>query len=99
MSTIITPLYLDNEHHDIDIEDYLNEEEDGENEDPDINQHMHKQLTKNRLVHDINSALDIENYNEYEIPDQLKKHTGVIKDAKDKNNMEQISFTNKTKQH
>ena len=53
--------------------------------------HRRKQLTSSRLVHGIDSALDLENYNAFQIPENEKQITGVIKD---KNNEERITFTN-----
>ena len=48
-------------------------------------------LTKSRLVHDIDSALDLQNYDRFDIPETEKKIIGVIKD---KNSTEEIHFTN-----
>ena len=49
-------------------------------------------MTKSRLVHDIDSALDLQNYDRFDIPETEKKIIGVIKD---KNSTEEIHFTNK----
>ena len=51
-------------------------------------------LTKSRLVHDIDSALDLQNYGRFDIPETEKKIIGVIKD---KNSTEEIYFTNNPK--
>ena len=48
-------------------------------------------FTKSRLVHDIDSALDLQNYDRFDIPETEKKIIGVIKD---KNSTEEIHFTN-----
>ena len=48
-------------------------------------------LAKSRLVHDIDSALDLQNYGRFDIPETGKKIIGVIKD---KNSTEEIHFTN-----
>ena len=48
-------------------------------------------MTKSRLVHDIDLALDLQNYDRFDIPDSEKKIIGVIKD---KNSTEEIHFTN-----
>ena len=48
-------------------------------------------LIKSRLVLDIDSALDLQNYDRFDIPETEKKIVGVIKD---KNNTEEIHFTN-----
>ena len=37
-------------------------------------------LTKSRLVHDIDSVLDLQNYERFDIPETEKKIIGVIKD-------------------
>ena len=47
-------------------------------------------LTKSRLVHDIDSALDLQNYDKFDIPETEKKMIGVIKG---KNSTEEIDFT------
>ena len=36
-------------------------------------------LTKSRLVHDIDSALDLQNYDRFDIPETERKIIGVIK--------------------
>ena len=48
-------------------------------------------LTKSCLVHDIDSAIDLQNYDRFDIPETDKKIIGVIKD---KNSTEEIHFTN-----
>ena len=48
-------------------------------------------MTKSRLVHDIDSALDLQNYGRFDIPETEKKIMGVIKD---KNSTKEIHFTN-----
>ena len=48
-------------------------------------------MKKSRLVHDIHSALGLQNYDRFHIPETEKKMIGVIKD---KNNTEEIHFTN-----
>ena len=48
-------------------------------------------LTKSRLVHVIDSALDLQNYDRFDIPETEKKIIAVIKD---KNSTEEIHFTN-----
>ena len=48
-------------------------------------------MTKSRLVHDIDSALDLQNYDRFGMPETEKKIIGVIKD---KNSTEEIHFTN-----
>ena len=48
-------------------------------------------LTKSHLVHDIDSALDLQNYDRFDIPETEKKIIGVIKD---KNSTTEIHFTN-----
>ena len=48
-------------------------------------------MTKSRLVHDIDSALDLQNYDRFDIPKIEKKINRVIKD---KNGTEEIHFTN-----
>ena len=48
-------------------------------------------MTKSRLVHDIDSALDLKNYGRFDIPETEKKIIGVIKDN---NSTEEIHFTN-----
>ena len=37
-------------------------------------------LTESRLVHDIDSALDLQNYDRFDIPETEKKIIGVIKE-------------------
>ena len=58
-------------------------------------------LTKSRLVHDIDSALDLQNYDRFDIPKTEKKINGVIdknsteeKNSRDNNSTEEIHFTN-----
>ena len=51
-------------------------------------------LTKTRLVHDIDSTLDLQNYDRFDIPETEKKIIGAIKD---KNSTEEIHFTNNSK--
>ena len=48
-------------------------------------------LTKSRLVHGIDSALNLQTYDRFEIPETEKKKTGVIKD---KSSAEETYFTN-----
>ena len=48
-------------------------------------------LRKSRLFHDIDSDLDLLNYDRFHIPETDKKIIGVIKD---KNSSEEIHFTN-----
>ena len=48
-------------------------------------------LRKSRLVHDIYSALELQNYDRSDIPETEEKVTGIIKD---KNSTEEINFTN-----
>ena len=48
-------------------------------------------MTKSRLVHDIDSALDLQNYDRFDIPETEKKIIGVIKE---KNSTKEIHFTN-----
>ena len=48
-------------------------------------------LTKFHLVHNIGSALALQNYGKFDIPETEKKIIGVIKD---KNSTEEIHFTN-----
>ena len=48
-------------------------------------------LTKSRLVHDIDSALDLQNYDRFDILETEKKIIGVIWD---KISTEEIQFTN-----
>ena len=43
------------------------------------------------MVHDIDSALDLQNFDRFDIPETEKKIIGV---TKDKNNIEEIHFTN-----
>ena len=52
-------------------------------------QRIRRILTKSRLVHDIDSTLDIQNYDRFDIPETEKKTTEVIKD---KNSTEKIHF-------
>ena len=52
---------------------------------------IRKILTKSRLVHHIDSALDLQNYDRLDPPETEKKITGVIKD---RNSTEEIHFTN-----
>ena len=52
---------------------------------------IRRTLTKSRLVHDIDSALDLQNYDRFDIPETEKEIVGIIKD---KNSNEQIHFTN-----
>ena len=47
-------------------------------------------LTKSRLVHDIDSALDLQNYDRFDIPETEKKIIGALKD---KSSTEEIHFT------
>ena len=60
-----------------------------ESENPD--RRIRRILTKSRLVYDIDSALDLQNYDRFDIPETEKKIIGVIKD---KNSTEEIHFTN-----
>ena len=48
-------------------------------------------LTKLRSVHNIDSALDLKNYDRFDIPETEKK---VIEVIKDKNSTEDVHFTN-----
>ena len=48
-------------------------------------------MKKPLLVHDIDSALNLQNYNRFDKPETEKKIIGVIKD---KNSTEEIHFTN-----
>ena len=50
-------------------------------------------LTKSCLVHDIDSAIDLQNYDIFDIPETEKKIIGV---TKDKNSTEEIHFTSNT---
>ena len=72
-----------------------NDDEDGEvangEESENEDRRIRRILTKSRLVHDIDSALDLQNYDRFDIPETEKKITGVIKD---KSSTEEIHFTN-----
>ena len=48
-------------------------------------------FTKLHLVHDIDSALDLQNHDRFDIPETEKKIIGV---TKDKNSTKEINFTN-----
>ena len=48
-------------------------------------------MTKSRLIYDIESALDLQNYDGFDTAEAEKKIIGVIKD---KNNTEEIHFNN-----
>ena len=52
---------------------------------------IRKILTKSRLVHDIHSALESQNYGRIDIRETKQKIIGVIKD---KNSSEEMHFTN-----
>ena len=71
-----------------------NDDEDGEvtngEESENADRRIRRILTKSRLVHDIDSALDLQNYGRFDIPETEKKIIGVIKD---KNSTEEIHFT------
>ena len=60
-----------------------------ESENPD--RRIRRILTKSRLVHDIDSALDLQNYGRFDIPETEKK---IIEVIKDKNSTEETHFTN-----
>ena len=70
-------------------------DEDGEvtngEESENADRRIRRILTKSRLVHDIDSALDLQDYDRFDIPETEKKIIGVIKD---KNSTEEIHFTN-----
>ena len=51
-------------------------------------------MTKSHLVHDIDSVLDLQNYDRFDIPEPEKKVIGVVKD---KNSTKEIHFTNNPK--
>ena len=61
--------------------------EESENSD----QKIRRILTNSRLVHDIDSALDLQNYDRIDIPETEKKIIGVIKY---KTSIEEIHFIN-----
>ena len=61
--------------------------EESENED----RRIRRILTKSCLVHDIDSALDLQNHGRFDVPDIEKKTIGVIKDKK---STKEIHFTN-----
>ena len=67
------------------VEDFENER---------ANRLQRKKLTKNRLVHSINSALNLENYNPYTIPNEENEITGNIKVDRNKDNDINILFSN-----
>ena len=48
-------------------------------------------MIKSRLVHDIDSALELQNYDRFDIPETEKRIIGFVKD---KNSTEEIHFTN-----
>ena len=70
-------------------------DEDGEvtngEESENADRRIRRILTKSRLVHDVDSALDLQDYDRFDIPETEKKIIGVIKD---KNSTEEIHFTN-----
>ena len=72
-----------------------NEDEDGEvkngEESENADRRIQRILTKSRLVHDIDSALNVQNYDRFDIPETEKKIVGVIKH---KNSTEEIDFAN-----
>ena len=70
----------------------MNDDEDGEvTNGEEIDRSFRRILTKSRLVHDIDSAFDLQNYDRFDIPETEKKVIGVIKD---KNSTEEIHITN-----
>ena len=68
--------------------------DDGDNQagDERANRLRRRQLTKNRLINSIDSALDLDNYNAFVLPEQEKSMTGTIRID---NNDEKINFINK----
>ena len=50
-----------------------------------------RMLTKSRLLYDTDSALDLQNYDRFDIPETEKK---IIRNINDKNSTEEIHFTN-----
>ena len=56
-----------------------------------VDRRIRRILTKSRLVHDIDSTLDLQNYGRFDIPETEKKIIGVIKY---RNSTEEIHFTN-----
>ena len=59
-------------------------------ESEDADRRIRRILTKSRLVHDMDLALDLQNVYRFDIPETEKKITGVIKD---KNSTKEIFFT------
>lgn len=77
-----------------DADDISGGEEEIDNRVEEDNHLRRKQLTKNRLVHSIDSALDLENYNVFVVPEEEKVIRGVIKHDNNRNNDEKIEFSN-----
>ena len=60
-----------------------NEDEDGEvkngEESENADRRIQRILTKSRLVHDIDSTINVQNYDRFDIPETEKKVIGIIK--------------------
>ena len=80
-----------------DEEESANYSDDGDNQavDERANRLRRKKLTKNRLVNSIDSALDLDNYNAFVLPEQEKSMSGTIRIDNNRNNHEKIDFKNK----
>ena len=63
-------------------------------ENTDINYHR-KLLTTNRLVHSIESALDLNNYNALLVPNEDLNYCAILTDTDDKRKKETLPFTTK----
>ena len=63
-------------------------------ENTDINYHR-KLLTTNRLVHSIESALDLSNYNTLLVPNEDLNYCAILTDTDDKRKKETLPFTTK----
>ena len=54
-----------------------------------------RQLTSQRLVHSIDSAIDLNNYNPFELPNEHKTIEGIVKVDRNKNNDIHYKFDNR----
>ena len=93
----LSDLYGSEDGNEVDVEENseLDVEIDNEEDIERANRMQRKLLTKNRLVHSIDTALDLENYNAFILPEQEKTVIGIIKHDNNRNNDEKIDFINK----
>ena len=95
---ILYGIHGDNDNFIHDDNDIDQENVQIEAENADIN-YYRKLLTKNRLVHSIESALDWNNYNALLVPNEDLNYCAILTDTDDKRKKETLTFTAKPPQN